>query len=83
MHLDIKPSNFLVDEEAGIKLCDFNLARKKGNFNDDIYEGDSIYMSPELLKANQAIEKKQYEIFLKQRELLELEIQILTIAKYF
>jgi len=37
----------------------------------------------ELLKATQAIEKKQYDIFLKQRELLELEIQILTIAKYF
>ena len=52
LHLDIKPSNFLVDEKGGIKLCDFNLSKKIGNFNDDINEGDSVYMSPELLKAN-------------------------------
>ena len=37
----------------------------------------------EYLKAEQALKKKEYDIFQKQRELLELELQILTVAKYF
>ena len=77
MHLDIKPSNFLVDEEAGIKLCDFNLARKKGNFNDDIYEGDSIYMSPELLKANHLCQlNEKCDIFSLGLSILEIVCRI-------
>ena len=35
------------------------------------------------LKAEQALRKKEYDIFQKQRELLKLEIQILQVAKYF
>jgi len=27
LHRDIKPSNILIDEDCGIKLCDFGLAR--------------------------------------------------------
>jgi hypothetical protein len=37
----------------------------------------------EYLKAEQALKKKEYDIFQKQRELLELELQILSVAKYF
>ena len=37
----------------------------------------------EFLKAEQTLKKKEYDVFQKQRELLELELQILTVAKYF
>ena len=37
----------------------------------------------EYLKTEQALKKKEYDIFQKQRELLELVLQILTVAKYF
>lgn len=37
----------------------------------------------ELLKATQVLKKKEYDVFQKQRELLELETQILQVAKYF
>ena len=61
-----------------------NIKTKEKKTSEQKDQAEKIEIPPsELLKANQAIEKKQYEIFLKQRELLELEIQILTIAKYF
>jgi len=34
-----------------LKLGDFNLTKKKNKFNDDYFEGDSIYMAPEILAA--------------------------------
>jgi len=37
----------------------------------------------ELLKAQQVLKKKEYDVFQKQRALLELEIQILQVAKHF
>jgi len=47
-------------------------------------QADKIQIPPsELLKAEQALKKKEYDIFQKQRELLELESQILITAKYF
>lgn len=47
-------------------------------------QANKIEIPPsELLKATQALKKKQYDIFQKQRELLELESQILITAKYF
>ena len=27
MHRDIKPSNILIDQDCGIQICDFGLAR--------------------------------------------------------
>lgn len=27
MHRDIKPSNLLIDNQCGVKICDFGLAR--------------------------------------------------------
>ena len=47
-------------------------------------QANKIQIPPsELLKATQALRKKEYDIFQKQRELLELETQILQAAKYF
>lgn len=47
-------------------------------------QANKIEIPPsELLKARQALKKKEYDIFQKQRELLELETQILQVAKYF
>lgn len=47
-------------------------------------QADNIQIPPsELLKATQTIKQKEYDIFQKKRELLELEIQILQVAKYF
>jgi serine/threonine protein kinase len=49
IHFDIKPGNFLIDENGCVKLGDFGLSRetsaiKKG---EDLYEGDSGYLAPE------------------------------------
>lgn len=54
LHLDIKPSNFLVDQNGYIKLSDFGLCHKISEipFLNDIVEGDKIYISKELLNFN-------------------------------
>ena len=47
-------------------------------------QANKIEIPPsELLKATQALKKKEYDIFQKHRDLLELETQILQVAKYF
>lgn len=47
-------------------------------------QANKIQLAPsDFLKAEQALKKKAYDIFQKQRELLELETQILITAKYF
>ena len=50
IHFDIKPTNFLVDNNGYIKLNDFDLSHKveELSFLDDIIEGDSRYISKEL-----------------------------------
>ena len=50
LHLDIKPTNFLVDEKGYIKLTDFGLCQRISEipFLTDITEGDSNYISLEL-----------------------------------
>ncbi len=50
IHLDIKPSNFLVDNSGVILLTDFGLARSMGGSlmaNDDECFGTPAYMCPE------------------------------------
>ena len=51
IHLDIKPQNFFIGEKGVLKLGDFNLSRKRSKFDDDLFEGDSTYMAPEILEA--------------------------------
>ena len=50
LHLNVKPSNFLVDDNGYVKLSDFGLSQRKVDLVniDDIFEGDSAYISPEL-----------------------------------
>ena len=54
LHLDIKPTNFLVDQKGYIKLTDFGLCHKLSEipFLTDITEGDSMYISKELFNFN-------------------------------
>ena len=50
IHFDIKPTNFIVDNNGYIRLNDFGLSHKKDELSkiDDIIEGDSIYISKEV-----------------------------------
>ncbi len=53
IHRDVKPDNFLVEEQGGIKLIDFALARKTAGWIQKLFPGKSkaqgtlSYMSPE------------------------------------
>ena len=52
IHLDIKPSNYLVDSKGNLQITDFSLSIKNSEKNNLInlyeYEGDSKYISPEV-----------------------------------
>ena len=52
IHLDIKPTNYLVDSKGNLQLTDFSLSIKNSEKDKLInlyeYEGDSKYISPEL-----------------------------------
>ena len=50
IHFDIKPENYLVDNDGYLILNDFGLSRKKEELSNlvDIIEGDSKYISKEL-----------------------------------
>lgn len=56
VHLDIKPSNFLIDEDGTLLLTDFGLARTLGQNqpeSEDAY-GTPAYMAPEQIKREEA-----------------------------
>ena len=61
IHFDIKPTNYLVDDDGFIILNDFGLSHKEEEFShlNDIKEGDSKYISKELFESlgNLSIQK--------------------------
>ena len=61
IHFNIKPTNFLVDDEGFIKLNDFGLSHKEKELSylDDIIEGDSKYISKELFECLDSISLKK------------------------
>ena len=61
IHFDIKPTNYLVDDEGFIILNDFGLSHKEEELSylDDIIEGDSKYISKELFECLDSISLKK------------------------
>ncbi|OAF69477.1 Myt1 kinase [Intoshia linei] len=52
VHLDIKPHNILKSNIGIYKLCDFGLSQNiDKNLNDEVSEGDTKYLAPEILKC--------------------------------
>ncbi|XP_031563744.1 dual specificity mitogen-activated protein kinase kinase 5-like [Actinia tenebrosa] len=47
MHRDVKPSNFLVNTQGQVKLCDFGVSRQLVNSVATTYVGTNAYMAPE------------------------------------
>ena len=62
MHIDIQPSNYLVDENGYLKLNDFSLSIRVNELGqlDDIIEGNAAYISKELFhfKKNSQLNEK-------------------------
>ena len=79
LHLDIKPTNFLVDSEGYLKLTDFGLCHKISEipFLTDIIEGDKVYISKELFNFNsQGILDVKSDIFSLGLSILEVIAKI-------
>ena len=79
MHIDIQPTNFLVEENGYLKLNDFSLAIRVSELCvlDDIIEGDARYISKELFhyKKNTKINSK-VDVFSLGLTLLEIIAKI-------
>ena len=79
LHLDIKPTNFLVDEKGYLKLTDFGLCQRISEipFLTDITEGDSQYISLELFhfSSNGVLDEKT-DIFSLGLSILEIMAKI-------
>ena len=79
LHLDIKPTNFLVDSKGYLKLTDFGLCQKISEipFLTDIIEGDKVYISKELFNFNsQGILNTKSDIFSLGLSILEVIAKI-------
>ena len=66
VHFDIKPSNFLIKENGQLLLSDFCLTIKEKdiiNYSSEDFEGDSIFISPELFYKDRDIITKKTDVF--------------------
>ena len=66
IHFDIKPSNYLIKEDGQLLLSDFCLTIKEKdiiNYTSDDFEGDSMFISPELFYKDRDIITKKSDIF--------------------
>jgi Nif-specific regulatory protein len=52
VHLDLKPSNILVDDDGNVKLMDFGLAEESHALFDRRIRGTIHYMAPEVLRQD-------------------------------
>ena len=79
IHIDVEPSNYLVDENGYLKLNDFSLSLRVSELCilDDIIEGDEKYISKELFHFNKNAKlNSQYNIFYLGLTLFELITKI-------
>lgn len=79
LHLDVKPTNFLVDQKGFLKITDFGLCHKISeiSFLSDIIEGDKVYVSKELFNFNsQGILNTKTDIFSLGLSILEIIAKI-------
>ena len=66
IHFDIKPSNFLVQENGQLLLSDFCLTIKEKDlikYSSDELEGDSMFISPELFYRDKDVINTKTDIF--------------------
>jgi serine/threonine protein kinase len=61
VHLDIKPSNFLINANRKVKLTDFGVSidlKQLSTMQDNDQAGDSVFMAPELLKVELPLQQR-------------------------
>jgi serine/threonine protein kinase len=66
VHFDIKPSNYLVQENGQLLLSDFCLSMKEKdiiNYSSEVFEGDSMFISPELFYKDKDIINNKTDVF--------------------
>ena len=75
IHSDIKPSNFLINDNYQLILSDFCLSIKEENMRKislDELEGDSMYISPELFYKNVGTINHKIDVFSLGLSILEI-----------